>query len=52
MRGIVALIAVAMLSVSTGGMVGMTCNSFWWGLCAGVFVSGLCLLIDVMTKEK
>ena len=52
MRGIVALIAVAMLSVSTGGMVGMSYNSFWYGFCAGVFVAGLCLLIDVMTKGK
>jgi len=41
-----------MLSMSAGGMVGMSSNSFWYGFCAGVFIAGLCLLIDVMTKEK
>jgi len=52
MRGLVAIIAVAMVSVSAGGMVGLSLSSIWYGLCAGTFVAGLCLLIDVMTKEK
>jgi len=51
MRGLLALIAVAILALSLGGILGLQFG-FWYGLCGAGVVTGLALFIDTMVKGK
>jgi len=50
-RALMEAIAIFILAISIGGAVALTCG-FGLGLCAGGFITGLCLIIDVLIREK
>ena len=51
MRGVVALIGIALIAGSAGGIAGMQ-SGFWFGLCIFGLVAGVALFIDAMIREK
>lgn len=51
MRALMEAVAIFLMALSIGGGIALT-HSLGLGICAGGFITGLCLIIDVLIREK